>query len=501
MRNFSPRERKSLKLQSAPPPALGMVVAVAFIVVETAAVAFFNHVDPMQCFEALYLPGVLVVSTMWGMGVATATSLASAIALAYFHDWPTVHWMPLDLATIVIIVVFLAVALLTNFVAGTARARALEARVLTEHQTALRHVATLVARGAAPSEVFSAVAQEMARCLHVTNTEVVRYDGTDAITILACYSRDGLPTLQIGERLALEDANLAAMVLHTGRAARIDYGDNPARRTAARVRELGIRAAAGAPITVDGRVWGAAFADSRERAPLPRDTESRISDFADLVATAIANAATRADLIASRARIVAAIDDARRRIERDLHDGAQQRLVSLGLHARGLELSMPSELNGFRTQVSDIASGLTAVSDELRRISRGIHPAILSQGGLAPALKSLARHSAVPVDLHAAIKQPLPDSVEVAAYYVVAEALTNAAKHAQASQVAVHAETTLAQLDLSIRDDGIGGANSSNGSGLTGLKDRVEALGGQMHIDSRLGTGTSLRITIPIDNE
>src|SRR5712672_2932243 len=174
-----------LTLQSAPPLALGVVVASVFIVVETVAVAVFNQVGPMESFEVLYVPGVLVMSTVWGVGVATATSLSSAIALAYFHDWPRVHWMPLDLATVATIVVFLVAALLTNFVAYTARARAREARVLAEHQTALRQVATLVARRGDPSEVFSAVAQEMARCRHVANTEVIGYDGTDAITVIA----------------------------------------------------------------------------------------------------------------------------------------------------------------------------------------------------------------------------------------------------------------------------------------------------------------------------
>jgi signal transduction histidine kinase len=232
--------------------------------------------------------------------------------------------------------------------------------------------------------------------------------------------------------------------------------------------------------------------------PLPADTEARISEFADLVATAIAAATTRADLIASRARIVAAADDARRRIERDLHDGAQQRLVSLGLRLRMAEDVVPGELDELRKELSDVVSGLNQVGQELQEISRGIHPAILSRGGVAPALKALARRSAVPVTLDVAIERRLPDAVEITVYYVVAEALANAAKHAQASEVTVHARVTEAQLELSICDDGVGGVDPSKGSGLIGLKDRVEVIGGQLRITSTPEAGTSLRISIPL---
>jgi signal transduction histidine kinase len=224
-----------------------------------------------------------------------------------------------------------------------------------------------------------------------------------------------------------------------------------------------------------------------------------MSDFADLVATAIANAATRADLIASRARIVAAADEGRRRLERDLHDGAQQRLVALGLQLRLAEASVSPDLQALGAQLGDIASGLTGVTTDLREISRGIHPAILSKGGLGPALKTLARRSAVPVTLELTIDRRLPDSVEVGAYYVVSEALTNAAKHARASHVAVRGQTEDDVLSLSISDDGIGGADFGKGSGLIGLRDRVEALGGRIGITSPAGKGTSLEATFPLD--
>jgi signal transduction histidine kinase len=253
----------------------------------------------------------------------------------------------------------------------------------------------------------------------------------------------------------------------------------------------------GAPILVDGRVWGAAIVGSSRPEPLPPDTETRLADFTDLVATAIANAETRAQLTASRARIVAAADDARRRIERDLHDGAQQRLVSLGLELRTTEASVPPDLHPLKERISHLVTSVAGISEEVQEISRGIHPAILSKGGLGPALKALARRSAVPVELVLDVDRRLPDPAEVAAYYVVAEALTNAAKHARASAVTVCAEAEGVTLRLSIRDDGIGGADSAKGSGLTGLIDRVEALGGRMQIMSPPGSGTSMRVTIP----
>jgi signal transduction histidine kinase len=327
-------------------------------------------------------------------------------------------------------------------------------------------------------------------------TALWRYQ-PDGSAILVATNVDADPRLPVGTRMTLEGENLLAMVSETGRPARHDSieTDNASGSTVGLIREIGLRTAVGAPIVVDRRVWGMAGLGSTNPDPLPADTEERISDFADLVAIAIANAAARDDLIASRARIVAAADDARRRLERDLHDGAQQRLVSLGLQLRLAESSAPPKL---QEQLAGVVAGLTAVSQELQQISRGIHPAILSKGGLGPALKTLARRCPVPVHVDVAVERRLPEPVEVAAYYVVAEALTNAAEYAQASEVNVCAETKGAILDLSIHDDGIGGADSRKGSGLIGLKDRVEVLGGHMQIASHPGSGTSLHVTIPV---
>jgi signal transduction histidine kinase len=370
--------------------------------------------------------------------------------------------------------------------------------VLARQQAALRRVATLVARGVSQSGVFSAVAEEMAGCLNVGNAEVLRYeDDGVAVVVVASYAAPGMPKFSVGERLTAEGDNVAAIVFREGKAARMDSWGGAVGPLAERVRELGIRSRVGAPIVVDERMWGMAVISTTHADPLPPDTEARIAEFAELVATGIAAATARADLIASRARIVAAADDARRRLERDIHDGAQQRLVSLGLKLRLAEESVPPECDDLKTVMSEAVSGLTDVFEELQEISRGIHPAVLSTGGLAAGFKTLARRSSVPVNLDLLIDRRLPEPVEVAAYYVVAEALTNAAKHSHASEVTVRAHATDDSLNVLIADDGIGGADSHKGSGLIGLKDRIEVLGGRMHVASPSGGGTSIDITIP----
>jgi signal transduction histidine kinase len=234
--------------------------------------------------------------------------------------------------------------------------------------------------------------------------------------------------------------------------------------------------------------------------PLPADTEARLAGFTELVATALANADSQAQLTASRARIVAAADQARRRVERDLHDGAQQRLVSLGLHLRStVRAAMPPGADKLAAHLDYAAAELGGVLNELREIARGLHPPALAGGGLRPALKALARRSAVPVRLDVGVEGRLPEAIELAAYYVVAEALTNAAKHAQASVVDVRVQTGEGVLRVDVRDDGRGGADLSGGSGLIGLKDRVEALSGRLSVRTALGAGTCVQVELPLD--
>ena len=252
------------------------------------------------------------------------------------------------------------------------------------------------------------------------------------------------------------------------------------------------------PIIVEGDLWGIIAVNAREE--LPPDTEHRLEKFTFLATTAIANAEAKSELAASRRRIVAASDDARRRIERDLHDGVQQQLVSLGLELGAMRADPPTG-DALTEQLASLTEDVDLAFDALIEIARGIHPAILSQGGLAPALHALARRSAVPVALHAQIDGPLPDAVEVAAYYVAAEALTNAAKHARAAVVHLDLLTDEGTLTLRVRDDGVGGADPGAGSGLVGLQDRVEALGGTIRIDSPAGRGTCVVVTLPLATE
>jgi signal transduction histidine kinase len=256
----------------------------------------------------------------------------------------------------------------------------------------------------------------------------------------------------------------------------------------------------GAPIIVSGALWGAVTALSLLGHPLPEDTETRMVEFTDLVGTAIANAQARADLVASRARIVTAADESRRRIERDLHDGIQQRLVALLLKLRLVEPNVPPGSPELREDLAALDAGLLEAVEELRELSRGIHPAILSKGGLGPALRSLSRRCAVPMELDVRVEDRLPETVEGAAYYVAAEALTNAAKHANASVVELSAAVTNGHLLLTVRDDGTGGADPTRGSGLIGLTDRVEAVGGTLNVVSPPGEGTTLRAELPLDS-
>jgi signal transduction histidine kinase len=367
---------------------------------------------------------------------------------------------------------------------------------LVDEQTTLRRIATLVAQGASPQDLFDAVAEEVGRLLPAANVSMGRYEPDDCVTAMASWSSAG-PAF--GGRWPIKGTNVAWMVLQTGRSARIDDFSAATDPIGVAVREAGFKSAVGSPIVVEGRLWGVISAASTE-GPMPRGAEARLASFTELVATAVANAESSAELAASRRRIVAASDDARRGIERDLHDGVQQQLVSLGLEL-GVMTADPPTGEALKAQLASVTENVGSVLDALVETARGIHPAILSQGGLAAALKGLARRSAVPVELHAQIEGPLPDEVEVAAYYVAAEALTNVAKHARACLVHMDVTTDDGTLTLLVRDDGVGGADPGGGSGLVGLYDRVEALGGTIKIDSSVGTGTCVAVTLPIAAE
>lgn len=374
-----------------------------------------------------------------------------------------------------------------------------DAERLAQEQAALRHVATLVAGQAPADEIFAAVAEEVGRLIDADVGGVCRYEADDCITIVGSWSKGGSHPA-VGMRLPLEGESVAAMVLRSGGPARVDDYEGLSGPIVELLTDRGARSTVGAPIVVDGRVWGAMMVSSNRPQPFAEDTESRIMDFTELVATAISNAASRIQLAASRARIVAAADEMRRRIERDLHDGIQQRLVSLTLELHAAGDGMHDDQREVREQLGRIEDGLKSLLDELREISRGVHPAILSEGGLGPAVKSLARRAPLPVVLHVGPVERLPEPVEVAAYYIVSEALANAAKHARASVAEVEADIRNGILHVAIRDDGVGGADAAVGSGILGLTDRVEVLGGTIAVTSPPGKGTSLAVTLPLQH-
>jgi signal transduction histidine kinase len=381
---------------------------------------------------------------------------------------------------------------------ANAQAR-VELRGYAEEQAALRRVAVLVARAAPPQEVFAAVTEEVRRLLDGSDTDLMRYEPDGAVTILATSSSadTALPAARVGTRASLGGRNVITLVFQTGQPARIDDYSGASGPVADIVRGWGLRSAVGAPISVAGRLWGVILAGST-RDPLPPATEARLAGFTELVATAIANAEAQAALAASRARVVATADATRRRIERDLHDGAQQRLVSLALQLRAAQSAAPPEARELAKQLDDVAAGLVSALEELREIARGIHPAILAEGGLRPALRALARRCAVPVRLDVQAEGRLPEPIEIAAYYAVSEALTNTAKHAHASAAEVEVSAGEGALHIRVHDDGRGGARFGQGSGLAGLKDRVEALGGRIWLHGPPGAGTTVQITLPL---
>jgi len=367
-------------------------------------------------------------------------------------------------------------------------------RRVADEQAALRRVATLVARGARPSEVFAAATDEVGRILSADVTWLRRYlPGPAAASIAAFAAGQRLPP---EEPRPLGGHNIATLVHQTGRPARVQGSDWPLRDGKGQV--LPITSGVGVPVVVEGSLWGAMAVASSTETPLAPDTEARLAAFTELIAMAIANAEAHDELSASRARVVASADDTRRRIERDLHDGAQQHFVSLALQLRAVQASVPPDQAKLADELGRVATGLKDALADLRELSRGIHPAILAEAGLGPALRALARRSRVPVKLDVRIEDRLPERVEVSAYYILSEALTNAAKHANATVVHVDVDATHSAVRLAVRDDGVGGADPARGSGLLGLYDRVEAAGGTIAIHSPIGEGTELLVELPL---
>lgn len=499
--------------------ATSLIVGAAAITVVSVLIALLKqYADPLGLTN-LYLFAILPVAIRSGFLVAGVVAIASFLTYAFFFEPPVHSFRIADPDTATALVIALVTAYVVSDLARRANERAREAQLraqeaeeaqkkhrgLAAEQAALRRVATLVAQAVPTGEAFEAVTREVGLRCDADVARMERFEPDGTITAIAAWSRRGEPPLAVGTRFGLEGASIAAQVLETGRPARVDSFAGASGPIAREAQALGIRSSVGCPIVVEGRTWGVIAASTTQETPFPLDTESRIAEFTELAATAIANAQAREELRAvadelreSRARIVATSDETRRRIERDLHDGAQQRLVSLALQLHQALADVPSELRDLEAELEDLAAGLTEVLGELQEMGRGVHPAILAQGGVGPALKTLARRSAVPVELAVRTVGRLPEPIEVGAYFVVAEALTNAAKHASASAVTVEAEAVDGVLRVSVRDDGVGGADFAGGSGLVGLKDRVEALGGHIAVDSAPDAGTAIRVEFPL---
>jgi PAS domain S-box-containing protein len=362
---------------------------------------------------------------------------------------------------------------------------------LADEQAALRRVATLVARGAEPPVVLDAVCRETGRLFGTTSVNLAHFTSDGFNVTMAGWSLRGVH-VPAGTRLPLTGETINTLVRETAAPGRYDSYEGASGELAELLRARGVRCEVGAPVVVDGRVWGALVAGTDEPDALPVGLELRLAGFAELIATAVSNATTQAELVASRARIVEAADQQRRRVVRDLHDGAQQRLVSTVMT---LQLA---EAHGESTPLlAEAVEHVRAAIAELRELARGIHPAILTDHGLAAAVEALADRAPLPVTVDVPDER-YPPSVESAAYFIAAEALTNVAKYANAGAARVSAAAADGRLELMIDDDGVGGAQASAGSGLSGLRDRVAALDGTLTVDSPAGGGTHIRAAIPL---
>jgi signal transduction histidine kinase len=371
-------------------------------------------------------------------------------------------------------------------------------QVLLREQSALRRVATLVAAEPDPRALFDAVCEELARVLGVDSTDMVRFETDATAMVVGAWAASGAPSFPVGTRVPTDGDTTTAKLLRTARPSRVDDYSGVAGELAEDLRAAGIRSAVGAPITLEGRLWGAIMSVAAEPNAFPMGAEQRIAGFAELVTAALANADARAQLAASRARLLEAGYEERRRLERDLHDGAQQEFVgaalTLRLARKKLSRSPDAALELMDTALDQLQTGLR----DLRELAAGIHPSVLSDRGLDAALRALAARCSVPVELGPLPSGRLPAAVETTIYFVVAEALTNAAKHAGCQRAVVGARVMDDCAVAEVRDDGAGGADASGGSGLRGLADRIAALGGDLEVDSPPGGGTAITARIPL---
>jgi signal transduction histidine kinase len=478
-------------------------------VVVVALVALVE-MPPQRDVPYIVFPVLLWAALRFGpRGAATAILIVCSIAVwnTAQNDGPFVRDSLTD--SLLSTQLFIATAALTSLLlaAVTAeRTRAANALAATEEaqrelaaeQAALRRVATLVAAEPAPSRVFEQVTEEVGRLLGLPGASVMQYDGANSARVVAGWSEEGELLFPVGARLELDGDSVVAKVLRSGQPQRVEHYDEASGTLAATVRRFGYRAGVAAPVSVGGRLWGVLAAATPSADPLPAGLEQRLCDFADLVAQALANADAYEKLAASRARVVEVGDAERRRLERNLHDGAQQRLVSVALQLNMVASRVESDPRAARELLAGAQEDLGQGLAELRELARGIHPIVLTERGLGPALEALLARAAVPVDIADLPDERLTPAVEAAAYYIIAEAITNVGRYAHASHATVSVRRANGTAKVVVSDDGAGGADPARGSGLRGLEARVEALDGRLEIDSPPGRGTRINAEIPM---
>ncbi len=472
---------------------------VAVLAIATAAVLLAKPYVPVQLLGSAYLLAIVPLALVYGVAVGLAAAVVSAVACAGFF-FPAAHVPRADSSDALVITLFVAGALVGG---RLRRSVTLPYERIVKDQATLRHIAALVGRRFSITEICTTIAREVALSSTADIAHVLRYEPNGTVSVVASWGDGALRAgpkfpLGSGASLFLDGPSVEALVHVRERPSRIEQFEGLPGQIAALVRASGIRCEVGGPIIVGGRVWGALVLSSRSLQPLPRETEERIQNFAELAGVAISHAETRAKLIESRARLVASADEAREKIERDLHDSVQQRLISVALRLRlGESLTETDELT--RTMRAAEVS-LDAVIAEIRSIVHGLLPPVLTQAGLKPALRVLARqapvHTTVDVD---GLPSRLPKEIEAATYYVVAEALANATKHAHATSVGVSLTVRGDSLRATVQDNGIGGADPMAGSGLSGLMNRAEALGGWLSVESRAGQGTTVVVELPLE--
>ena len=468
-----------------------------------AVLVALTEVPSQRVVPYIVFPVLIWAALRFGpTGAATTVAIVSALTVWNTAQGSGPFVRESITQTVLASQLFVAVAALTSLVlaAVTAEREVSEEaqRQLTAEQAALRRIATLVASEAASERVFEQVTFEAARTLGASAASLARFDSENSVTFIGAWSVSGTLAFPVGSTLSLEGGGVLAAVRETGEPQRIHGYDGLAGPIAERVTSLGYDSATAAPIRLGGEVWGALVAAAEEGERLPVDAERRLADFAELVAQALANADAYRKLADSRARIVEATDGERRRLERNLHDGAQQRLVSLALQLRLVKNAVGHDPGKAETLLNGAHEELEQALAELRELARGIHPGALSTQGLRPALDALATRAPLPVVITQVPGERLPEAVEVAVYYLVAEATTNVAKYAHATQAEVCVERFDGVVRVVVSDDGVGGAAPGSGTGLVGLTDRIEALGGRLQVDSPPGRGTRLSAEIPL---